>query len=176
MARVPFVPLDLAEPATIVDAVRARRGGTLLELDRLLLHSPNLADGWNSYLKQVRTGLTVDPKLREFTICAVAMLNGAEYEFTTHLPYLMKTGATQAQADALRTVNETFIDPKAFDARERAAIQLAIEMTRKIKVSDATFKAAEEAVGSTKHVVELIGVIACYNMVSRFLVALDLHP
>ncbi|HEY4371502.1 MAG TPA: carboxymuconolactone decarboxylase family protein [Burkholderiales bacterium] len=176
MARVPFVPLDLAEPRAIVDAVRARRGGTLLELDRLLLHSPNLAEGWNGYLKQVRTGLSVDPKLRELTICAVAMLNGAEYEFTTHLPYLMKTGVTQAQCDALRAVGEERIDAQLFDERERAALQLAIEMTRRIKVSEATFTAAAQAVGSTQAVIELTAVIACYNMVSRFLVALDLHP
>jgi alkylhydroperoxidase family enzyme len=49
-------------------------------------------------------------------------------------------------------------------------------MTKNVKVSDETFKAAAKALGSTRALVELIGVIATYNMVSRFLVALELHP
>jgi alkylhydroperoxidase family enzyme len=49
-------------------------------------------------------------------------------------------------------------------------------MTKNVKVSDATFAAAREALGSDKLLVELAGVIAAYNMVSRFLVAFELHP
>jgi hypothetical protein len=81
VARIPFVPLDLTEPKEIVDAVRARRGGKLLELDRLLLHSPTFTQGCNAHLKAVRTQLTVPANLRELAICTVAVLNGAEYEF-----------------------------------------------------------------------------------------------
>src|SRR5918999_288135 len=55
MPRIPFVPADVKEPKALVDAVRARRGGELLELDRLLLHSPALTEGWNFHLNQVRT-------------------------------------------------------------------------------------------------------------------------
>ena len=43
MPRLPYVPLDIAEPKEVVAAVRARRGGTLLNLDRILLHSPPVA-------------------------------------------------------------------------------------------------------------------------------------
>ena len=64
-----------------VEAVRARRGGHLLNLDRMLLHSPELTRGWNSYLGAVRTRLSVSPRLREIAICTVAVLNQAEYEF-----------------------------------------------------------------------------------------------
>src|SRR5690606_15711496 len=47
MPRIPYQPEDLAEPAEVVDAIRRRRGGKLLELDRMLLHSAPLAAGWN---------------------------------------------------------------------------------------------------------------------------------
>jgi len=47
MPHVPYLPADLAEPKDIVDSVRARRGGHLTHLDRMLLHSPQLAAGWN---------------------------------------------------------------------------------------------------------------------------------
>ena len=82
MPRIPYVPEDIQEPADVVSAVRARRGGKLISLDRMLLHSPPLAAGWNTFLGAVRTGLLVDPKLRELAMCVVAVLNGAEYEFT----------------------------------------------------------------------------------------------
>ena len=92
MSRVPYVPLNLAEPKEIVDDVRARRSGVLTNLDRLLLHSPELARGWNTYLGTVRTRLQLPPRLRELAICAVAVLNQAEYEFFHHAPDLLKAG------------------------------------------------------------------------------------
>ena len=66
---IPYVPEDLAEPKDVVDAVRARRGGRLMNLDRMLLHSPVLAQGWSSFLGPVRTQLTVPMKLREIAMC-----------------------------------------------------------------------------------------------------------
>ena len=63
-----------------------------------------------------------------------------------------------------------------FDSIERAAILLTIEMTRKVEVSDATFAAVRATLPNEQQVVELVGVIATYNMVSRFLVALGVEP
>jgi alkylhydroperoxidase family enzyme len=176
MARVPFVPEDITEPKEIVDAVRKRRVGKLIALDRLLLHSPPLAAGWNAYLGAVRTQLSIDARPRELAIVAVASINGAEYEFVAHVPHLIKAGGAQAQADALRDVLSAVANASLFDEAERAVLQLTLEMTRDVKVSDATFAAASRALGGSQQVVELVATIAAYNMVSRFLVALDLHP
>ena len=166
----------LAEPADIVDAVRARRGGTLLELDRLLLNSPPFTQGWNAHLKAVRTQLAVDPLLRELAICAVAVLNEAEYEYVSHMPYFEESGGSTAQAEAIRDVDAAIANTVLFDEGQRATLRLAKEMTRDVKVRDATFEAVASALGDTRAVVELVGTIATYNMVSRFLVALELHP
>jgi alkylhydroperoxidase family enzyme len=176
MARVPFVPLDLAEPKALVDAVRARRGGRLVELDRLLLHSPPLTEGWNFYLSQVRTKLSIDPKLRELAMCGVAVINEAEYEYVAHLPLFVEAGGSEAQGKAILDIEAAMKDERLFNERERATLRLTYEMTKNVKVSDETFKAAANALGDTRRLVELIGVIATYNMVSRFLVALELHP
>lgn len=176
MPRIDFVPENLAEPKEIVDAVRKRRGGGLLLLDRMLLHSPNLAAGWNAYLGAVRTQLSLPDKLRELAICGVAALNGAEYEFVHHVPHLLKAGATQAQADALRDMARAASDSLLFDDDECAVLQLTLEMTRDVAVKDATFTRAKAAVGGTQKAVELVATIAAYNMVSRFLVALDVQP
>jgi alkylhydroperoxidase family enzyme len=176
MPRIPYQPSDLVEPAEIVNAIRRRRGGELLNLDRMLLHSPAFARGWNAFLGEVRTGLELSPKLRELAMCVVAVLNGAEYEFIHHAPLFVKAGGTTTQVEALRNVEQSGDDAALFDEAERAAIRLTVEMTRDVKVADATFAAAREALQSDQLVVELAGVIATYNMVSRFLVALGVEP
>jgi hypothetical protein len=48
-------------------------------------------------------------------------------------------------------------------------------MTRNIKVESPLMERLLNALGNTV-LVELVGVIASYNMVSRFLIALDIHP
>lgn len=176
MPRIPYQPADLAEPKEIVDAVRARRGGGLLNLDRMLLHSPAFAKGWNSFFREVRNNLELPPKLRELAMCVVAALNGAEYEFHHHAPEFIKAGGSQEQVQAMRRPETAVADPSLFDAAERAAIRLTVEMTRNVEVSDAAFEAARAALGNDRFAVELVGVIASYNMVSRFLVALGVEP
>jgi alkylhydroperoxidase family enzyme len=176
MPRLPYVPSDLVEPREIVDAVRARRGGKLTNLDRLLLHSPALTAGWNAFLGAVRTRLSLSPSVRELAICAVAVLNGADYELFHHSPEFLKAGGSQAQLDALQDVEAACANTELFDPAERAVLRLSLEMTRSVTVEDETFGAAVKALGTTQAVVELVAAIATYNMVSRFLVALDVRP
>jgi alkylhydroperoxidase family enzyme len=175
MPRLPYVPADVSEPTDLVAAIRARRGGTLLNLDRMLLHSPRFARGWNAFLGEVRGGLALDPKLRELAICAVAVLNGADYEFVHHAPEFLKAGGTHAQLEALRLPDAAARDAALFDARERATLALTLQMTREVRVADAGFEAVR-ALLPEQELVELVGVVAAYNMVSRFLVALDVAP
>lgn len=173
--RIPYRPADLAEPAEVVAAIRARRGGELIALDRMLLHSPPLAAGWNTFLGAVRTGLAVDRRLRELAMCVVAVINGAEYEYVQHAPLYIAAGASPAQAQALRDPDAALADTATFDARERAALAVAIEMTRHVKVADATFSTLRAHL-SERETVEFVAVVAAYNMVSRFLVATGIHP
>jgi len=175
MSRVPYVPADIAEPAEIVEAIRKRRGGTLLNLDRMLLRSPQLAAAWNVYLGAVRNSLSLDPKLRELAICVVAVLNGADYEFLQHAPVFLKAGGSQAQTDAMHEPELAMRDAALFDAAERATIALTVEMTRAVRVPDAVFAKVRSCLDE-QQTVELVAVIATYNMVSRFLVALGVEP
>lgn len=176
MPRIPYKNDDEVGPEEVVAPIRERRGGRLLNLDRILLHSPPFAMGWNGFLGAVRNELSLPPKLRELAICGVAVLNGAEYEFHHHAPELMKAGGTEGQVKALRDLTQGADDEKLFNAAERAVIQLTMEMTRDIRVSEPTFAAVKSALSNERQVVELVGIIATYNMVSRLLVALDVEP
>ena len=62
-----------------------------------------------------------------------------------------------------------------FNALEQDAIELTIQMTKAVEVDPNLMGRLQEALGSQR-LVELVGVIATYNMVSRFLVALDVTP
>jgi AhpD family alkylhydroperoxidase len=174
MSRVPYVPGERTESESeLVARIRARRGGKLLNLDRMLLNSPSFAQGWNAHLGAVRRELLLDPRLRELAVCAIAVLNGADYELVQHTPEFLRAGGTAAQVEALARFGTEFEETATFDVTERAILQLALEMTRNVQVSDSTFERVQSALSDTRHVVELVGVIATYNMVSRFLVALQ---
>lgn len=174
MSRVPYVAdrPDQGE-SELVARIRARRGGKLLNLDRMLLNSPPFARGWNTHLGAVRGELAVSLRLRELAICAVAVLNGADYELAHHAPELLRSGGNARQVEALKSLESGPERADVFDSTELAVLRLTREMTRNVKVSDATFAAMQSQLGDARQVVELVGVIATYNMVSRFLVALE---
>jgi len=176
--RLPLLTNDQVGPPELVAAIRQRRGGELIDLDRLLLHSPAFAQGWNDFMGRVRTALGVPALLKELCMCGVAALNGADYEMQQHAPLYLQAGATQAQLNALLRLGSDLgvaADP-VFDATQQAVLQLVVEMTRQVKVSDATYARARAALGSDQAMFEVIGVTAAYNMVSRILVAAQLHP
>jgi alkylhydroperoxidase family enzyme len=171
MKIIPNRSIDDYEPAELLAQIRARRGAAgLLNLDRILLHSPPLAEGWNKLIGNLRRDLQLPPKLRELAICTVAILNRADYELHHHMPLWIKTGASPEQVAALGRLEENQ-QLAEFDAAERAIIRLTIEMTRHVTVQQVILGAARAAVGSDRELVELIAIIAAYNMVSRFLVA-----
>lgn len=178
--RIPhWTPELKPQPQELVDAILARRGGTLLNLDRALLWSEPLARGWNVYLKAVRTELPTSRKMRELGICTVALLTGATYEYHHHAPDFLAAGGTQAELDALNAhlkKNPRAVpDEPGLGAIEKIVIQYAAQMTLDVKVSDEVFAALRTHFDETQ-VVELTSAIATYNMVARFLVALGVTP
>lgn len=173
---VPYQPMDLDEPAELVAAVRERRGGTFLNLDRILLHSPALAQGWNAYFAQLRQHLSLDGRMRELAMCGVAVLNRAEYEFMQHAPVYRSEGGTEAELALIRQLGTPLYDQNQWTHPvDRLACELTLQMTRAIEVDDALMRELQAELGN-QALVELVGVIAAYNMVSRFLIALQVHP
>lgn len=172
--RIPLLPIDLAEPADLVHAIRKRRGGQLIELDRLLLYSQPLSEGWNHFLGNIREHFSVPQQLRELSMCTVAVLNNAEYEFSQHAPLYIKFGGSELKTALLRKPDSAKLNP-AFTEAEQLTISLTIQLTKDVRIDDELFSQSVNLFGN-EHLVELIATIAAYNMVSRFLVAFELHP
>ena len=171
MPHIPYRSEGDTEIEELVAMIRKRRGGDMLNLDRMLLHSPPYAKGWNSLLGAVRQDLELSPRIRELSICAIARLTDAPYERHQHAPVFLKAGGTQVQLDALDDVAAAVRNTGLFSEKERAALQITIESTRDIRVDPKTF-AHVRALFGDRQTVELVGTIAAYNMVARFLVAL----
>jgi alkylhydroperoxidase family enzyme len=182
--RIPdWTPELKDQPSALVNAILERRGGTLINLDKALLWSEPLARGWNVYLKAVRTELPTSRRLRELGICTVALLTGADYEYHHHAPDFLAAGGTQAQLEALQRYTSNYSNEKspaacvdaALSAIDCIVIQYAAQMTRTVRVDDAVFAALRNHFDTTE-IVELTSAIATYNMVARFLVALQITP
>ena len=60
------------------------------------------------------------------------------------------------------------------DDKEWAVLLYADEMTRNVDVDNATFERLKTVGFSQQEIVEITATAASYNMVSRFLVALDI--
>lgn len=165
-----------AEPRDpkLIEAILERRGGEFIQLDLALLWSEPLARGWNAHVGAVRRQFAVSAKLKELAICVVARLTGAEYEFKHHWPEYVKAGGREELRMLLDHPFRAALDP-TFDDDERLAIRYAAAMTRDVKVPDALFRELRARFDETE-IVELTAAIATYNMVARFLVALEVSP
>ncbi len=167
--RVPLVePGTRPELAEIEASIMAQRG-RISDLYRVLLNSGPLARGWEGMLTAVRNQSSVPADLRELMILRVAVVNRAPYEFDAHVPHAQKAGVSDAKIAAVR---DTVIGD-IFAESEKVVLELADAMTRNIEVPEALMdrlKARLDARG----VVETVATVAAYNMVSRFLVALQI--
>ena len=78
--RIPlWTPAEVQRDPGLVAAIEQRRGGRLINLDRMLLWSEPLARSWNVFLRTLRQELSLSPRLRELAICVVARATGADY-------------------------------------------------------------------------------------------------
>jgi len=169
MARIPYADLTNPEAKPLVERIVAERGG-VLHLYQMLLHSPPVASGWLNYLTAIRQQSTLPGGLRELVIMRIAVLNGAPYEAEQHAPIALREGVSQVQLNDL----DNWQQSKNYDATQRAVLAYTDAMTKDIHVSPEVF-AAVKAVLTDRLLVELTATVGAYNMVSRFLEALQIH-
>lgn len=170
MARIPYPDDSNAEVAALRAQIIAERG-KLHNLYRMLLNSPPVAQGWLSFLTAIRQKCQLDGAIRELAILRIAVINKADYEFVSHVPFALKAGLTQAQIDAIAGWSTSTL----FDDRQRAVLAYTDSMTRDVHVPQATFDPVARHFDA-RGVTELTATIAAYNLVSRFLEALEIDP
>lgn len=176
MARVKYIDATTSpELAETAEKLRAGRRGRLLNLYKLLLHSPRLAETWYEHIGASRWQTELDGRTRELAIIRVAVLNKVEYVMRQHVPgYALEAGLTLEQCDALPDWRAY---EALFDGRQRAVLAYTDAMTLTVEVPDAVFEALRPHF-SERQIVELTVLIGTYNMHTRVLSALqiDLEP
>ena len=173
MARVPLIE-ETAHPelADSIAKIKGARGGRLINIYRLMLHSPSLASAWFDLNQAVRYGTEIDGQSRELAVIRVAVLNDVEYVQRAHGPaYALKEGLTPEQVTAIASWQESNL----FSESQRALLAYTDAMTRAIEVPDAVFAALRRHF-SERQTVELTMLIGAYNMLTRFLKALKVDP
>jgi 4-carboxymuconolactone decarboxylase len=175
MARVALIAEnEHPELAETIAKIKGARGGRLINIYRLMLHSPALANAWFELNQAVRYGTEIDGQCREIAVIRVAILNKVEYVRRAHGPaYALKEGLTPDQVNALADWRPSTL----FSEKQRALLAYVDEMTRDIEVPEAVFRQVRKHF-TERQTVELTMLISAYNMLTRFLQALkvDAEP
>ena len=164
--RIPYTPDPPApttdEEAAIVQRIQARRAPRPLQaLDLALLHSPPVADGWNSFLGAIRTKTTLAADLRELAISRVAVCNKAWYEWGHHAPLAVRAGVSEEALEVVKKDGSLGGErPRLYlNERQWAVLVFADEMTRNVQVSEGTFALVKELFNE-REVVEITATVS----------------
>jgi 4-carboxymuconolactone decarboxylase len=171
MARISLIEEeDHPELAPLIARIKAGRRGGLLNVYKLLLHSPPLAETWLEYVGAVRWKTTLSGRLRELVVLRVANLNRIEYVLKQHVPALaLADGVTLAECDALADWRPSSF----FDAAERAALAYADALVLQTSVPDEVFEDLRRHYDE-RAIVELTVLTGTYLMHNRVMQALKI--
>ncbi len=130
----------------------------------VLLRSPEMGDIAQQFGASMRFNPSMPRKLNEMAIIITARYWTSQYEWYAHHRAALDAGLSPAIADAIAAGRR----PAGMQKDEEAVYTFCSELLHAKQVSDATFKMARDAFGE-KGVVDLIGVMSWYQMVSMLL-------
>jgi 4-carboxymuconolactone decarboxylase len=163
----PWQDGDPVPPQLLADMQGRRPNGELIGIDRVLLRSVPLAEGWNGLLGRVRRDFSLPLEYRELIMLRVAILNKADFEWRVHHPAYIAAGGSGEKAEALKQEGISDI----FNDDERILLTLTDQSTRQVAVAPHVIESLKMRFGESE-TVEAVATVAAYNMVSRLLVAL----
>jgi 4-carboxymuconolactone decarboxylase len=129
-----------------------------------LLRSPVLADRVLKLADYLRFNTSVPRRLNEMAILIQARLWTAQYEWWAHHPLALKAGLAPAIAEALKVGRR----PDGMQPDEAAVYDFCVELSKRQRVSDATFERARTLLGE-QQVVDLVALTGFYAQVSMVL-------
>lgn len=170
MARLPYPDTDAPHIRDAAAAARRARGGAVINLYRMLLHSPPLATAWLGLGSHLRYAGLLDDRTRELITCLVGVRTRSAYELHHHAHLARAAGVTQEQLDAL----ERWSASSVFDERDRHLLGYA-DAVLDDRVDDDLLAAVRRHLPEPQ-VIELTALTAYYLAVSRFVNVLALEP
>jgi 4-carboxymuconolactone decarboxylase len=157
------------EQKAMIDHLLSGERGTVTGPFNVLLRSPEMGDLAQRFGAEMRYHSSIPRKLNEFAILITARHWNSQYEWYAHHRDGLKYGLEPAAVDALAAGKKP-----TMDADEQVIYNFCTELLNTKQVSDATFNATKAKFGE-RGVVDLIGTIGYYNMVSMIL-NVDRYP
>lgn len=148
----------------IASGPRGRVEGPL----RVWLTSPDLAENAQALGAFCRFGTSLPPRLSELAILVTGAYWRAGFEWFIHAPIAIKAGIDATATELIRTGGRPiFAKPD-----EAAVYAFAHELVYSRRVSDATYAMARAELGEAC-VVELVGILGYYALISMTIVAFE---
>lgn len=174
MARISLIDLDeLPEPhRSAYEAAVAGRTGPRIHLHETVAHSPGVLVRFVELANELRNGTELDPRLRELVIVTVSNEKGAAYESGKHWNLALSVGVTREQVEAIEAGTDPVV-AGCFDEAEIAAIQLARESVRNVRVSDTTWGEAARHFDE-RTLIEIVAHIGMYSFTAHLTEAVQI--
>jgi 4-carboxymuconolactone decarboxylase len=169
-SRMPAIDVGKLNPAQqkVYDAISQGPRGAVRGPLAVWLSSPELADKAQNLGAFCRYGTSLPPRLSELAILVTGAHWQAGYEWFAHAPIGIAAGLSPVAVEAIRKGEP----PTDLADDEQLVYAFAHEMWRDRRVSDATYQAAKAQLGETA-VVELVGVLGYYTLISMTIVTFD---
>jgi 4-carboxymuconolactone decarboxylase len=156
------------EQRRVHDAILSGPRGIVEGPLRVWLTSAELADRAQALGAFCRFGTVLPPRLSELAIITAGAYWKAGFEWAVHAPIAIKAGVSTEAAEAIRTGRQ----PRFEQADQAAVHAFAHELLHDRQVSDETYRRAEKELG-TRGVVELVGILGYYGLISMTIVAFE---
>ncbi len=170
MSRLPELRYDemSAEQRRVHDEIAGGPRGRVEGPLKVWLHVPALADRAQKLGAHARFGSALPPELSEIAILVTAHAWQADFEWYAHARLAREAGLAPAAIEAIRTGAE----PELTDPKARGVYAVARELHATRALSAATYAKAEAALGAAG-LVDLVGILGYYTLVSMTLNAFD---
>ncbi len=170
MSRLPeltYEEMD-ADQRRIHDEIVAGPRGAVFGPLKVWLHSPVLADRAQKLGAYARYHSSLPPRLSELAILTTGAIWKADFEWYAHVGPAREAGISDEVIEALRKDQK----PGFEDDASRVVYQVTREMHETRRLSDETYAEAEALLGR-QPLVDLIGILGYYTLISMTLNAFD---
>ena len=173
MARI--APLEennlTPEQQPVYEAIRSGPRGEVVGPLAVWLNRPALADKAQKLGQYCRYDSSLPPRLSELAILVTARVWDATFEWQSHEPPARAAGLDDAIIEALRQDKEPVFD----NADEAVVYEVSQTLNRERGISQDLYDRAEALLGKDG-LVDLIGVLGYYALISMTIKVFDVDP
>ena len=169
--RVDQSRIEMADPALfsaaqrdVYDKIVSGKRGKVVGPLRVALHSPELADRWQSFGEFVRFQTDLPTAITELAIITTGRFWNSQVEWVIHSRLALEAGLDVAIIEDIRQAKA----PRFESELDALVYDFTREILERGQVSDGIYESLHGAIGTTP-LVELTAVIGYYSMVAMTL-------